>query len=603
MSMFSQRPDWLPANIPLPIAESVPNNIVREEDGRRKLNSEQEAATSVLTGKTLIQAGAGCGKSTILIARMKKISRAFPDAKVLMLSFTKKSANDLRNRIGNVPNVTISTFHSLCYQILMSSGMEFSVQTSPLFQESVIRNLIGGNSGIPIDGVLKSLHKTDGIDDDIQKVRAKYLKYLQKHQTVTFDTMQIFAIEALKKNDALMKRCRKAYDFYLLEEGQDIDANQAHLMSLLTKDCQNITVVADQCQSIYAFRGASPHIMEEFAKSAINYEMKINYRCTTTILWLANQVMRQYPPLISASSDVDPIYPEYLTAMNPEDEAKKVVDQIENLHKSGEKYKDMAVLFRSSKASRTIVNELLARKIPAINKSITSLNVMQMPCSGIIKLFRFMLAPESDTFNSIMPILYLKQSLFKTVSGIRNKENLSWKDAALRLALPFFHREYMEGLLGAVESIREMAPPKAVIHLLNHGYGKYVSQNMVNVVKAFSDELEEYPSIAAYISYLDNLQEQITAMKDVAAKNTDCLQLMTIHASKGLEFSTVFLIGCYDGCLPSIRDDVDFEEERRLLYVAVTRAKKRLYISYPRMTEQNDSPNEVSRFLRDAFSI
>lgn len=603
MSMFSKRPDWLPEDIYLPIAESVPCSFVREEDGRRRLNKDQEAASSVLSGIHLIQAGAGTGKSSCLIARMKRISRAFPDARVLMISFTKKSANELRNRIGNnVPNVTISTFHSLSYHILKTSGWDFTVQTSTLFQESVILNIIG-NSGIPMEDVLKSLHMVDSIDDDIQKVRAKYLKYLQKNKIVTFDTMQIFAIELLQRNETLMKRWRNSYDFYLLDEGQDQDAHQAQILSLLTKDCQNITVVGDQRQSIYSFRGASPQIMGDFAKSAKCYELTINYRCNPAILGLANQVMRQYPPLISASTDINPVYPEYLTAMNPNDEAKKVVDQIERLHKSGQKYSDMAIIFRSSAASTAIVQELLSRKIPAISKSMNSLKSSQMPYSGLIKLFRFSLNPNPDTFKAIMPILYLKQSLFKTISGIRSKDSLSWTDAALRLDLPFFHREYLEGILGATDSIREMVPQKAVLHLLSNGYGKYIGKNMVNVVKAFADELEESPSIAAYISHLDNLQEQITAMKNLAAKNTDYLQLMTIHASKGMEFDTVFLIGCYDGCLPSSREDADIEEERRLLYVAVTRAKERLYISYPRMTEQTDSPNEVSRFLREAFSI
>ncbi len=601
MSMFSKRPDWLPEDISLPIAESVPCGFVREEDGRRRLNKDQKAASSVLSGIHLIQAGAGTGKSSCLIARMKRISRAFPDARVLMISFTKKSANELRNRIGNnVPNVTISTFHSLSYHILKTSGWDFTVQTSTLFQESVILNIIG-NSGIPMEDVLKSLHMVDGIDDDIQKVRAKYLKYLQKNKIVTFDTMQIFAIELLQRNETLLKRWRTAYDFYLLDEGQDQDAHQAQILSLLTKGCQNITVVGDQRQSIYSFRGASPQIMGDFAKSAAVYELTINYRCNPAILGLANQVMRQYPPLISASTDINPVYPEYLTAMNPNDEAKKVVDQIERLHKSGQKYSDMAIIFRSSAASTAIVQELLSRKIPAISKSMNSLKSSQMPYSGLIKLFRFSLNPNPDTFKAIMPILYLKQSLFKTISGIRSKDNLSWTDAALRLDLPFFHREYLENILGATDSIREMAPQKGVLHLLSNGYGKYIGKNMVNVVKAFADELEEYPSIAAYISHLDNLQEQISAMKNLAAKNTDYLQLMTIHASKGMEFDTVFLIGCYDGCLPSSREDADLEEERRLLYVAVTRAKERLYISYPRLSDGKTEPNEISRFLRDLY--
>ena len=139
--------------------------------------------------------------------------------------------------------------------------------------------------------------------------------------------------------------------------------------------------------------------------------------------------------------------------------------------------------------------------------------------------------------------------------------------------------------------------------LIRAGYGKYVGEDAATLVTSWADDLSGYPSLASYLAHLDELQDQLAQMQQAAIKtHNDCVQLMTIHASKGLEFKTVFLLGCYDGALPSSRDDADLEEERRLLYVAITRAKKRLYISYPAHTANSTEENKVSRFLQEAFS-
>ncbi len=601
---FSKIPPW-DTSTSLPLAPTIPVTMVRESSSESKnnLNDQQLETLRTLPGYHAINAGAGTGKSTCLIARMVLINDQYPDARIMMISFTKRSASDLKDRIGSQSNVTVSTFHSLAYRILQSSGYRFKVLTNEAVQESMLRKLIG-KSNTTLDDVKRSLQKETGIDPDTMKIRKKYLQQLEKQHLVTFDTMQIFALQMLQDNPNLLHRWQNSYDYWLVDEYQDVDEHQRELIQLLSSRSGNITVVGDARQAIYSFRGSVPHAMEEFSSNARTYDLTLNYRCNQAILGLANKIMKQYDPLTSASSDTDPIYPQYLMARNPEDEAKKVVDKIEQLHRAGMKYEDMTILFRSSAASVAIVQELLSRKIPAISKSSVSLKTSRMPYCGIIKLFRFVLQPEDpDAFKTIMPILYLKKGLFRTISSIRKKEGLSWLDAALQLDIPFFHREYLEEITSAIQDAKDMTPKKAALHLLDHGYGKYIGKDLEEAIRELAEELEDYPSITAYMTYLDNLQEQITAMKDLAAKNIDYIQLMTIHSAKGMEWNTVFLIGAYDGCLPSGRDDADLDEEQRLLYVAVTRAKDQLFISYPRMTEQHKNPNEVSRFLREAFSV
>ncbi|MBQ1614956.1 MAG: ATP-dependent helicase [Selenomonas sp.] len=603
-TIYSSQPAWAPQSI-LPLAPMSNESIVREDTSNAphdKLNDEQLRTLAILPGKHAINAGAGTGKSLCLIARMVLINDQYPKAKVLMISFTKKSAMDLRERIGSTSNVTVSTFHSLAYHILQSSGYRFNVITSEAAQESMIRNLIGKHA-TTLEAVKNSLQQDHDLDKDTLAVRQKYLKQLFSQHLVTFDTMQIFALKVLNDTPQLLDSWQHSYDYWLVDEYQDVDPHQQALIQLLSNRTGNITVVGDVRQSIYSFRGSVPHAMESFAAQAHSYDLTINYRCNPTILGLANKIMAENQPLVSAFHEHDDQYPEYLMAMNPEDEARHVAEKIEQLHKAGHKYQDMTILFRSSSASTAVVQELLTRKIPAISKSAVSLKAAHMPYSGIIKLFRFMLNPDdASAFKALMPILYLRQGLYKTIYSLKTKEKLSWGEAVLRLKLPFFHREYLEELLAAIHSASKMEPTKAVLHLLAHGYGKYIGKECHDSIREMAETISEYPSITAYLAHLDNIQEQIAALKALTAKSDDYIQLMTIHASKGMEWRTVFIIGAYDGCLPSSRDDADINEERRLLYVAVTRAKEHLYISYPRMTEKNNTPNEVSRFLREAFS-
>ncbi len=439
-SQFTKVPSWSSTpNAELPLADAVEKQEVNH------LNAEQEAAIEVLTGRHLINAGAGTGKTTCLVARTRKILEMYPESRVLLISFTKKSVEELRQRIGSTPKVEVSTFHSLAFHILRSAGMQFQVaMTSEAEQDALISEIIGQRN-TTIEAVKQSLRKTEPKHEDTKVAREEYLAYLREHQQMTFDTMQLFALRLLRENKAVLRAWSGKVTHILVDEYQDVDELQAEIVELLSQRTGNLTVAGDSRQSIYSFRGAVPDAISNFAKTATQHDLTVSHRSGRGILGLANLIMPQEKPLLAAIDNPVPVYPKYLEAYNAEDEAATVLDEITYLHKKGTPYKDMAILYRSSAASSNIIPLLSKRKITEVNKG-------------------------------------------------------------------------------------------------------------------------------------------------------------TIHSSKGREWSVVFVVGAAEGCLPSIHcQGSAIEEERRLLYTAVTRAKSRLYISYPRISNNHKEPNEPSRFLSEIF--
>ncbi|MBQ7554339.1 MAG: ATP-dependent helicase [Bacteroidaceae bacterium] len=598
---FTTRPAWAPTAV-LPLADIKPLTVC--ESSHPNLNEQQLAALTPLAGHTLINSGAGTGKSTVLVARMQTILWKCPKAKILMLTFSRKAALELKARIGFTPNCQVSTFHSIAYHLLMANGFsQYRVDTNEAFRDQLISRLIG-KADTTIEQVVRSLNRLSGIDTTTEKIKAKYFNALVKNKVLTFDSMQPFALKLLLEEENVLHQLQGAWNFILIDEYQDTDEVQQRLIELISAQSGNVCVVGDIRQAIYGFRGAEPGIMSTFATTAKVHELTVNYRSTPPIIGLANKIMPNEPPLIAASSDLSS-YPQYLTAIDEADEASHIIQQIRKLHRDGIKYKYMAVLYRSSALSEAILPQLLEAKIPFVCKSHISLKFSRQPYLGIIKLLNYTLLPIENNFRSIMPFLYLGKHLLKDIKALAKKESLDYLAAAQKLPLPYFHLDYLASMSQALDSISpSTATSSAINTLLKAGYGKYIGEVLVPVIRAWSEELTEYGNLTTFMTKLYALQEQVKQIQANAAKHhNDCVQLMTIHASKGLEFNTVFLLGCYDGALPSTRDGIDLEEERRLMYVAVTRAKKNLYISYPTNSNNSTDENKASRFLQEAFSV
>ena len=350
-----------------------------------KLNEQQLAAIQELAGYHVIDSGAGTGKSTTLVARLQKIHEVYPTATVLMLAFSKSAALELKERVGNVSGVTISTLHSLAYHVIKSSGWSFMVDTSAENQESAIASLISNRTKTTVPEVVKSLHSVKGATHSTLRVRTKYLNMLKETHTVTFDTM-IFATKILRKHAGLRNYWQNRYDFVQLDEGQDLNPAQVELLKILVAQTKNLCAAGDMRQQIYGFRGACG-AMEGFSKVATVHNLTLNYRCNPKILALANSVMDDYAPLVAAKQTIA-ISPVFFTARDANDEAKYIVDEIERLHSQGQRYDTMAVLYRSSAVTSAIINALLDRKIPFVTKSPLVMKYGQKPWRDIITLFR-----------------------------------------------------------------------------------------------------------------------------------------------------------------------------------------------------------------------
>ena len=604
---FTVHPDFAPNSV-LPLAEVHLPLIVHDGD-KRTLNDQQLAALEPLTGNCVINSGAGTGKSTVLTARMLSILQQYPKAKVLMLTFSRKAAMELRSRIQTTPRCTVSTFHSICYHIFRQNVFhDFRIDTSENSRESLITTLIGKKTDTTTEKVVRSLNRLTGIDKPTTSIKQKYFARLLKDKVLTFDSMQPFTLELLKKQSNILHAMQDYWDFILIDESQDCDEIQQQLIRLLSANKGNVCLVGDDRQSIYGFRGAVSSAMTDFVKEGGNEvtqrTLTVNYRSSAKILGLTNRIMYDHAPLTAAYSAEDAPYPTYLTATDEQDEARHVVEEITRQHKSGKKFRDIAILYRSSSAAGTTMETLLAQKIPFVCKSAISLKMIHQPYSLLVWLMRYSLMPNrSDLFQHILPSLYLRKAQMKDVQRLAKKEQCSLIHAATMLELPFFQHDYIESIGDAVRQISEFSPQDAVVKLLNAGIGKYLGAEKTQLIESWASELSEFSSLPAYLTHVDELMDRAKAMREHAAKaGNDAVQVMTIHAAKGLEFDTVFLIGAADGILPSSRDDADLEEERRLLYVAVTRAKRNLYISYPLRSGDDDHENKASRFMQEAYS-
>ena len=590
---------WSNGAQPIPVAHN--QNIVNIEE--LKLNEEQQAVLQSVVGKKTICSSAGTGKSTVLVSLINRIRSLYPESSIMLaVTFSKKAAQDLSERIGMMAGVNVSTFHSLAYRILKSGNISFKVDTSTDNAESTIASLIG-KYDTTIREVISSLHRLDGFSKDTAKVRQLYLDNLRERHVVTFDTMLLEALNLLQTNMPLRRYWSSAFDFVLIDEAQDQSSPQSELVDIITEQSGNLIVCGDQKQGIYGFRGALPYVMDSYSKGAEIFDLSINYRSTQPIINLANSLMPEYKPMIAANTSPATL-PKFITAADAADEAKIVCDEIQRLYNNGRALKDIAVLFRSSTVTNSIINELLDRKIPFFCKNNVGNKYIQRPYSTLLDIFNFMgNANSKNTMKELLPIMFIKSHYIETIATIAKEQQCSLIQALDHINVKPLHSKNIKDFMGAVIAAAKMTPAAAVRHLLKHGLAKYLGAELMLSVENIITELENYPDIPSFLKYVREVKEQAAEARKLAAQSDDCLNLMTIHSSKGLEFRAVFIIGAADGIMPCSRDGADPEEEKRLAYVAVTRAKKHLYISYPRQSDNSVQANKPSRFFANHFTI
>ena len=611
------------------------------------LNEEQKEAVTYLNGPLLVLAGAGSGKTKVLTSRIAYlIEKGVSPFNILAITFTNKAAAEMKERVikligGEAINMQISTFHSFGLRLIRENNEYLDLDNnfaifdtedsltaikrvlkrldidSSKFTPKSFRNKISSlKNDLIMPDDFKRYVRTD-FDEMVEKVYKEYQKELYNNNAVDFDDLLILPIKLFKENPNILLKYQERFQYILIDEYQDTNEAQYILTKMLANYYKNICVVGDSDQAIYGFRGAN-------FKNILNFEkdyklcktiiLKKNYRSTKVILDAANSVIKHN--INRHPKELESVKPggekiTYYRAKNGIDEVKFIANTIDSLKKKDVSLDDIVILYRTNAQSRVFEDEFLKLNIPyriigAVNfyarreiKDLLSyLKVINNPRDAI-SLLRSINTPKRGIGNkSIEEIIERSNeeniSLFDAISS---GKALTYKNLILELQDASTHlslTELVEEVLsksGLREELEKENSIEAETRLEN-------LEEFKSITKAFEDKygLISLPDFLYEVSLIsDN-----TEVTDSANRVT----LMTVHAVKGLEFNYVFLTGLEEGLFPhmnSLESNSEIEEERRLCYVAITRAKEKLYITNARtrVLYGKDAVNPISRFVSE----
>ena len=609
------------------------------------LNNEQIKAVKNIEGPMLVMAGAGSGKTKVLTTRIAyMISNGIDPYNILAITFTNKAANEMKERIINLIGnkaklMQISTFHSFGLTIIkkyyeyVNLSKNFTIIDSD-DTLSLIKKLVRDSGYDPkhynpktirnkISSAKNELMSPDELDkytcnDEDSVVVSIYRKYQTKlisNNSVDFDDLLLLPIRVFQKHPEVLKLYQEQYKYILIDEYQDTNQVQYILTKMLSAKYKNICVVGDQDQSIYGFRGSNYRNILNFEKdypNAVVIMLEENYRSTKTILGAANDIIannknRKDKNLWTSNEVGDKITSK--RCIDEKDEANYVVSEINRLISSGVAINDIAILYRTNAMSRNIEENMLGKNIPyKIVGSFYFYNRREI--KDLISYLRLIYNTQDDISLSRIINVPKRKIGLKTIEKISLKainENKSMFDAIESGK----ELEFKKLILDLIKDGEEMSLTELVDDILNKtGIKKELeAENTIESI-ARLENLEEFKSITLNfenrygIISLEDFLNEISLVSDIeeSKDNKDVVTMMTVHAAKGLEFDYVFLVGMEENLFPHIRsisDNSELEEERRLCYVAVTRAKKKLYITSvnSRLLYGLDNHNPKSRFI------
>ena len=610
-------------------------------------NDKQKEAILKTDGPILVIAGAGSGKTKVLTTKIAYlVENGIPTDNILAITFTNKAAKEMKDRvikmIGSVGyEIRISTFHSFGVYLMQRHYNELGYQQNftildsddsltlikrimkdlnidpKEFNPRAIRNAISSAKNELISSLEYEKYTSDNFS---QKVLEVYIRYEQKlliNNSLDFDDLLFLPIKLFRTKPEILKYYQEKYQYILVDEYQDTNEAQYILIKMLSAKNRNICVVGDESQSIYSFRGSNYKNILNFEKDykdCTTILLEQNYRSTSTILDSANDIIknnkhRKDKNLWTENGTGEKI--EYYKALDEKDEANYVVKQIENLLDNNTKKSEIAVLYRTNAQSRVIEEALLKSNITY----------------KVVGSFYFYNRKEIKDLICYLKLIYNKYDDI-SLQRIINTPKRGIGEKTIE-SLQIKAQENNTCMYDAIERGKELTFKKIIEEIISIK-DNYSLTELVDIVldkSGMKQELESEKSIESEIR-LENLEEfksitkafeeknglisledfltEISLVSDVTEhKNeTDVVTLMTVHSAKGLEFENVFLIGMEEGIFPhnnSFDSSEGIEEERRLCYVAITRAKKRLWLvnANHRLIYGMDNFNKPSRFIEE----
>ncbi|SDB19318.1 ATP-dependent helicase [Eubacterium oxidoreducens] len=610
----------------------------------RNYSSSQIQAITAGDGPCFCIAGPGSGKTSVIINRVSYLISHYQVAptKILVVTFTKAAAMEMRNRYevtakGQNRAVTFSTFHSLFFTILRHA-YHYKVENiiRPDVQYAYLRE-IARRHHVAVDqetDFLKSLLEEISLvknqrinpenyyakccsQDSFRKIFMDYTQRMKTQRLIDFDDMQVYTLELLKQRPDYAKAWADKYPYLMIDEFQDISTIQYEIVKLLASIHKNIFVVGDDDQSIYRFRGASPMLCFQFLKDfpkAKQITLSENYRCPKSVVELAGKLIShnetRFEKNLTAVKDLKSSV-KYSLYKNQFDEAKAIVRKIQEYVKAGGKYEEIAILFRTNKQPSILTECLIRNNIPFRLKEHLPNIYEHWISEDIFTYIRIALGSrQRSDFYKIMnrPLRYL------------SRDSLDDATVSFEVWMDYYEEqdwmmERIDKLQGDLRMLSTLSPYAGVMYILNViGYRDYIREHacehgiaieeltdVTDFLLSSAKEAKNYKEWSKQIEHYKNQIEQ-KVKQDDAMK--DCVSVMTLHSSKGLEYPMVFIPDINEGLLPYKKATLaeEIEEERRLLYVGMTRAKEKLFLSASKKILHHDS--EPSVFLKEmGFSM
>lgn len=603
-----------------------------------KLNEKQREAVLTTEGPVLVLAGAGSGKTTVLVNRIAYMisEKNIRPWNILAITFTNKAAKEMKERIDRLlgdtaANMWMGTFHSVCVRILrtcidlLGYNRDFVIYDTAdarMLMKETLKELNIEEKTFPVRNVLsiisnakndlmdpatfENVYRNDYRMSIIAKIYYRYQTKLKKNNAVDFDDIILHTVKILSENPDVLNTYREKFRYILVDEYQDTNNSQYLLINLLAQGHRNLCVVGDDDQSIYKFRGANIGNILNFEDDYTDVKkitLDQNYRSTQNILDVANSVIsnnkeRLGKELWTSNGDGDKVF--VYTGTNEYEEGRYIAHQIKKYYDNQGSFSDCAILYRTNAQSRVIEEMLMRESVPY--KVLSGLRFYdRKEIKDTIAYLRVIYNPNDD-ISLVRIINEPKRKIGMTTvdkaRGIAEKNNISiyevishadnypeFKTATKKLL------EFCD-IINSLIKLKDTIPLGELLQRVLNDTGYMASLMAENTTESKTriENLGEFESVIAEFEKnnesgtLGEFLEGISLVSDLDGydENEDCVVLMTIHSAKGLEFPIVFLSGLEDGLFPgpmSLNSDEDIEEERRLCYVAITRAKKQLYIT------------------------
>lgn len=610
------------------------------------LNHAQKEAVAHHEGPCMVLAGPGSGKTLTIAKRIEYLITKYKvrPEEILVITFTKYAANEMRSRFRSVAAgknaaVTFGTFHGIFYGILKwayglnrfhllsehekyellkraAETIDWERDIYPDEEKEVWAELaaeIGNVKNNCQD--IQNYSSANYPEESFRELYQTYEKMKQKLQKIDFEDMLILCRELFLKRPDILEKWQKKYRYILVDEFQDINQAQYEVIRMLAVPENNLFAVGDDDQSVYGFRGAKPGIMMKFQEdypNAARVNLNINYRSTGNIVRaslrvIAHNKYRYKKELTASGTPGDTVHVQEVR--DPVEESVYVSDQIRTIRESGADYKQIAVLFRTNLDARILSETLAEYQIPFVMKEhIENIyeHFIALDIKSYLRLASGCVERKDLLRVANRPKRYIGRDSLEgphvSYETLRNFycdkpwmmeriDQLEWDMKMIRNKTPYAAIQYIRKSMGYDEFLKEYAEYRGV-----------PAEEFYSVAEEIQQSSSRYHSAEAWFEHMEAYQKILEQQRSSQAEQKG-VALLTMHGSKGLEFDYVFMIHCNEKCIPykKAKTEEEIEEERRLFYVGMTRARKKLVISY--VKEKNGKDMSPSRFADELFQI